>query len=65
MEELRPNDQRARYAIAMIWVILFLNTAILILEFIGLMIEEGFIPIENMPGFVIWLFRQDICMLLY
>ena len=56
MEQLRPNDQRARYAIAMIWVILFLNTAILILEFIGLMIEEGFIPIENMPGFVIWLY---------
>lgn len=56
MEELRPNDQRARYAIAMIWVILFLNTVMLILEAIGLMIQEGFIPAENMSDFVVWLY---------
>lgn len=56
MEELRPNDQRARYAIAMIWVILFLNTVILILEGIGLMIYEGFIPAGSMSDFVVWLY---------
>ena len=55
MEELRPNDQRARYAIAMIWVILFLNTVILIIELISLMIHEGFIPAGDMPDFLIWL----------
>lgn len=56
MEELRPNDQRARYAIAMIWVILFLNTVNLILEGIGLLIYEGFIPAGDMPDFVVWLY---------
>ncbi|MDR1092057.1 MAG: DUF4328 domain-containing protein [Prevotella sp.] len=56
MEKLRPNDQRARYAIAMIWVILFLNTAILILDLIGLMIYEGFIPVEAMSDFLVWLY---------
>lgn len=60
MEELRPNDQRARYAIAMIWVILFLNTVILIMSFIGFMINEGYIPSEDMPEFLIWLYVAGI-----
>ncbi|MFV0538371.1 MAG: DUF4328 domain-containing protein [Dysgonomonas sp.] len=60
MEELRPNDQRARYAIAMIWVILFLNTVILIMSFIGFMINEGYIPSEDMPEFLIWLYAAGI-----
>lgn len=55
MEELRPNAQRARYAIAMIWVILFLNTAILIMELISLIIYEGYIPTEGISEFFIWL----------
>lgn len=55
MEELRPNDQRARYAIAMIWVILFLNTIILIMELISLMIYEDYIPNEGISEFFVWL----------
>lgn len=60
MEELRPNDQRARYAIAMIWVILFLTIVTLILEVTGLLLTEGIIPLESVPYFVIWLYATGL-----